>query len=229
MKHFAGFLLCLLILPHADAQFVKAVGLNIGTTIANQSWRNIRGDQVLRKDYAQGTYASMNAEFLKGKYLTIVTEFEYAQKGCREGLPVVIINLPKGFSTYKIFDTRFNYFSSALVIKLRFENRFWIPYVFGGGRLDKLISYSSDINFQPLEKYMNEKIWGMDYGFGAEYKFSIGGVSAEFRHHYDFDNLLDVPYSDNYSGLEVKNNAYIFNIGIKYYFKNKKRIIVKPS
>jgi hypothetical protein len=221
--------LCLLLYAtHVHAQFVKSVGVSIGTTVASQEWFYKLSGQTVLKDYAQGNFLSVNAELLKGKFLTIVTEVAYAQKGCREGLPDVFIRLPKYFSTYRTYDTRFNYLSSSVLLKARMENGKWIPYCFGGARMDYQLSYSSDYNFKALEEFMNEKIWGMDLGFGLEYKILHGGVSAEFRHHYDFDPLLDMPNSDARSGLAVQNNAYIFNIGIKYYFRNPKRIPVKP-
>ena len=212
----------------ADAQFVKGIGIRLGTTVADQAWHYKLSNITQLKDYAQGTYCSLSAEFFKGKYFTVITEAAYAQKGCKEGLPNALVSLPKNYSTYKTYDTRFNYFSGSIMLKARFENAFWIPYGFIGPRMDYQLSYTSDYNYKPLEKYMNEKIWGLDYGFGIEYKINNGGVSAEFRHHYDFDKLLDVPYSDSYPGLEVKNNAYIFSLGIKFYFKNPKRIYVKP-
>lgn len=212
----------------AEAQFVKNVGVNIGTTVASQAWHYKLSNTTILKDYAQGNYCSVSAEFLKGKLLTIITEVAYTQKGCREGLPEIWLRLPNYFSTYRTYDTRFNYISSSLLLKARVENRNWIPFCFGGPRLDYQLSYASDYDFKAVEQYMNEKIWGLDFGFGLEYKILHGGVSAEFRHHYDFDNLLDIPNSDTYSGLQVRNNAYIFNIGIKYYFKNPKRITVKP-
>jgi len=227
MKRFVGILILFSIGFNVEGQFVKSIGIKIGTTLANQTWQNKFSSNILLKDYADGTFGALNVEFLKGNNFTIITEVQYTQKGCREGLPQVKINLPKGYSTYRAFDTRFNYISSSVLLKARFENRTWIPYCFLGPRLDYLLSYTSDYDFKTLEKYMNEKIWGLDYGFGLEYKMGIGGVSAEFRHHYDFDNMLDVPYSDNYSGLEVKNNAYIFNIGIKYYFKKRNGINLK--
>lgn len=228
MKQIYLFLIFCCMISAAGAQFVKNIGINIGTTVASQAWHYKLSQNTVLKDYAQGNFCSVSAEFLKGKLLTVITEVAYTQKGCREGLPEMWLRLPNYFSTYRTYDTRFNYISSSLVLKARVENRNWIPFCFAGPRLDYQLSYASDYNFKAVEKYMNEKIWGLDFGFGLEYKILRGGVSAEFRHHYDFDNLLDIPYSDTYSGLQVRNNAYIFNIGIKYYFKNPRRISVKP-
>jgi len=213
----------------ADAQFVKGIGIKVGTTIANQVWHYTMYNSSLLKEYAQGTFCSVNAEFLKGKNFTFITEVAYSQKGCEEGLPDLFLTLPANYSTYRIYDTRFNYLSSSILLKARFENVHWIPYGFVGPRLDYQLSYASDFNFKPLEIYMNKNIWGIDYGLGIEYKIFRGGVSAEFRHHFDFDNMLEVPTADNHPEIQVKSNAYIFNLGIKYYFKNPKKISVKPA
>jgi hypothetical protein len=186
-----------------SGQVFKSIGIKGGASIANQTWHLKSDDKTLDTDNRNGFYGAATLEFLKSKYLSLITDFGYCAKGSTQKILNTTIDMPEGDGTYKTYDTKFNYF----------------PYALLGLRLDYQLSYKSDFNYEPIENDFYKTIWGANFGAGVEYKIKQLGIFLEGQYQYDFTKLMDSPSSATNSGIEVNNKASVICIGLKYYLK----------
>ncbi len=114
---------------------------------------------------------------------------------------------------------RFSYVYLSPMFKVRKEFGGFVPYVFIGPRLDYQLDYPSDLFSKESATYFNDFIFGMTYGLGIEYMFGSFGVGLIFQNQYDFTLAYHHELEDGYiSGLDIKNNAFILDLGLKFYF-----------
>lgn len=204
-----------------NGQVLKSIGIEGGASIANQTWLLKADAKTLKTDNRVSFYGAATLEFLKLKYLSLTTDFGYCAKGHTEKIPNTTVDMPEGDGTYKTYDTKFNYFTFSPMLKARYEITHFIPYALLGLRLNYQLSYKSDFNYEQIERDFNKTVWGANFGAGVEYKIKQLGIFLEGQYQYDFTKVMDTPSSASNSGIEVKNNAFVICIGLKYCLTKK--------
>lgn len=215
------FSLIFLTATFIQAQLVKSIALKSGIVWANQDWEwmNVSDNGIY--NYNTGLHFALDAEFLHHRFLSIISEAGYIEKGMSLEHEVTHVDLPEGTGEMKTFNTNFNYLYLSPLLKARIEFGKFIPYAFIGPRADFYLSYRSDLNYDEIEENMNKVIFGMIYGLGLEYILGPVGIAMIYSQQIDFMPTLEntPPHG---AGLEkIINNAFILDLGIKYYFRKK--------
>ncbi len=208
-----------LIVTEIDAQIIRNTGIQSGISISKQSWLYKSTNNKSIKDYRVGLNLVINCEWFDNEYFSVLTDLGYIQKGCKEKIENTTASQPEGDGTFKTYDTRFDYLTFSPKFKIRKEIKNIIPFLFIGPRLDYQLSYKSDFNYSQIENDFKKIIWGLNYGIGFEYKSGYIGIAAILQHQYDFTKIINTESSQQNTGLSIKNNAFVINLGVKYYFK----------
>ena len=217
MKRTLSTFLSFLTITLVSGQVVQSFGIKNGLSITNQTWFFKSINLTLEKDYRQGFYSVATLDFLQSKYFNITTDIGYYQNGSKEKIANTTVNMPEGDGTYKIYNTKFNYFIFSPQLKLKYQTTHWTPYALLGFRLDYQLSYYSDFNLQAIDSNFHKIIMGLTSGAGLEYKIKNIGMNLEFQYYHDFTKLIDTPSSPNNTGLLITNKIFIVSIGLKYY------------
>lgn len=198
--------LCSFLLGTAHAQFVKSIGLKGGVVWANQNW-DLSGYSEGDYNYRVDFHIAANAEFFQHKYVSLLAQGGYIRKGHQ--------------SEWNNWESNFvcSYLYFAPMLKARINIDKFIPYLFIGPRVDFYLSHQDNgvlYYDERLTDNMENFIFGLHYGLGFEYLIGSIGIVTTFTHQYDFSLAFDGGSS---LGLQsIKNNAFILDLGIKYYF-----------
>ncbi len=216
-------LLIIILLPQEnEAQILRNVGIKTGISISKQNWTDKSSEVTLDKDYRTGLNFALNLEWFNNEYITLITDIGYVQKGFKEDIMMTSIDNPES-GPLKTFKTRFDYLYFSPQLKIRKEFNNIIPYIFFGPGIDYQLSYKSDFDMSAIEKDFEEIIFGLNYGLGITYRINKIGISLEFANLYDLTDIINTQPTQNSSGLKIKNNAFIIDLGINYYLKQKER------
>jgi opacity protein-like surface antigen len=214
MKRILILLLALTSSLIANGQVLKSIGIKGGMSIASQNWDYSPESITMNTDSRNGFYCAASLEFLKSKYFSLTTDLGYCVKGSSEEIEFTSNDLPEGDGNHKTYDTKFNYVTLSPMLKARYETENLIPYALVGLRMDYQLSYKSDFDYQLFENDFNKTIWGANFGAGLEYNIKQFGIFVEGQYQYDFTKVLDITSGN--AGLEVKNEAIVVCIGLKY-------------
>lgn len=214
------FFMALLCVSYIQAQVVKSIALKPGIAWANQDWEYQNMSVTDINEYRTGIHVGVNAEFLQHKFLSILAEGGYIEKGLQMEVDVTTPDLPEGTGETKVLKTSFMYIYLSPIVKARLEFGGFTPYVFAGPRADFYLSNKSDWDWS-IEDDLNKVIFGMIYGIGIEYIFGSVGVAAIFSQQLDFSMAYDQNPPNSIGLKSIKNNAFVLDIGVKYYFKKK--------
>ncbi len=202
-----------------QAQAIKSIAVKSGIIWATQKWDYKDIDLDYSSEYRTGFHIGVSAEFLQHKYFSILTELGYTQKGYKIELPIVNPGQPEGNLGTMVLKYRFSYVYLSPMFKIRKEFGGFVPYVFIGPRLDYQLDYPSDLFHEGSAGQFNDFIFGMTYGLGLEYMFGSFGVGLIFQHQYDFTLVYhQEPAEGNNTGLDINNNAFVLDLGMKFYF-----------
>ena len=202
-----------------QAQLVKSISLNPGLIWATQKWDYKNTNVDFQNEYRSGFHIGVNVEFMHHDYFSILAELGFAQKGFKMEVDITTPNYPEGGLGTKelIYAYKYVYFSP--LFKARKEFGGFVPYLFLGPRLDYLLEYPTDEFSKESATYFNDFIFGMTYGLGLEYMLGSFGVGLIFQNQYDFTLAYHHELEEGYdSGVDIKNNAFIVDLGVKYYF-----------
>lgn len=201
-----------------EAQVVKSIALKPGIVWANQKWEWINIQDIAEYKYKTGLHMGVNLEFLQHKFLSIIAEGGYIEKGMVQEIELTTPEMPEGSGEIKTFKTSFRYAYLSPMLKARIEFRNFVPYVFVGPRVDFYLSYKSDLNFDELEEEMNKTIFGMIYGLGLEYMLGPVGIALIYSQQLDFMPAMENEPPHGFGLEKITNNAFILDLGVKYYF-----------
>ena len=206
---------------YSQAQLVKSIALKPGIVWATQDWKFHNISAASDYHYRMGIHLGANVEFIQHPFISIVTELGYIPKGYRTEYEHSNENQPEGTGemTEEIFTTHYLYITPML--KARIEFGAFIPYIFLGPRIDYYLSNEMDggVFFVGLpEEDMKSMVFGMTYGLGLEYVFGRVGLAVIFSHQYDFTKAFAIDEL-NIGPESIKNNAFVLDLGIKYYFR----------
>ena len=215
-----SILIASFIIQKTNSQVIRNVEIESGISLSKQTWTYKSIDHTLKKDNRIGLNLSVKLEWFNYDYLTLITDMGYIQKGCKEEIMMTTPDNPES-GPLKTFDTRFDYFYFSPQLKIRKEFNRIIPYIYAGPRIDYQLSYNSDFDLSNIETDFEKIILGVNYGIGIEYSLKGIGINFRFTNFYDFTDIMNTEPAQNYSGMIIKNNAFTFNLGIKYYLKQK--------
>lgn len=202
-----------------QAQVVKSISVNSGMVWSTQKYDYKDNNFDLPGEYRTGFHIGFAVEFLHHEYFSILTELGYAQKGFKLEADITTPDSPEGGLGTMVLKYRYSYAYLSPMFKVRKEFGGFVPYAFIGPRLDYQLDYPSDVFSKESARYFNDFIFGMTYGLGLEYMFGPVGVGLIFQHQYDFTLVYHHELEEGYaSGLDIKNNAFILDLGVKYYF-----------
>jgi len=217
MKKTVLLLFALVLSSLVEGQVIKTVGVKSGISVANQAWRIKTDNRLLDTESRIGFYGVVSMAFLKSKYFSLNTDLGYYTKGSTQRVLNTSIAMPEGDGTFSTFDTRLDYVVFSPMLRARYEVGPFIPYALLGLRVDYQWSYRSDFSDQVVPNDFRRIIWGSSTGAGVEYRFKQIGLLVEGQYHHDFSRLIDTQPSANQAGLEVKNSALVWCVGLKHY------------
>lgn len=217
---FIFLLSVLFVFSVSQAQFtlVKSLGIEAGLSLASQNWNYKDSHADTDISSRKGVDVMLQLEGIQIPYLSLVAEVGYIEKGCLQEVENTTAEYPEGDGTFRTIKSRFEYFTASPMLKVRKEFLNITPYVFIGPRMDVQLGYTSDIDWSPVKDSFNKTVFGLNYGLGIEYKLSKFGVSASARHQPDFGKMFDRDNGSGISGLDIQNKAFVFNLGMKYFF-----------
>ncbi len=204
-----------------EAQVVKSIALKPGIVWANQDWEWVNVNDQTEFNYNTGLHLGVNAEFLQQKFLSILAEGGYIEKGMWQEIELTTPDMPEGTGELKTLKTSFRYAYLSPMLKARIEFGNFVPYLFVGPRVDFYLTYKSDLNFDELEKEMNKIIFGMIYGLGLEYMIGPVGIALIYSQQIDFMPALENEPPHGFGLEKITNKAFILDLGVKYYFGKK--------
>jgi hypothetical protein len=192
-------------------QFLDNKGVKIAYTSSNISHSIFDDFSSSRSGFNAGLFV----EFGKFKLLSFVTNIEYAQKGFIEEQVETGEDGPEPIKNVEA-NTRLDYLSIPLFLKVRYPDSKYEPYVILGPRFDHLFNKKNGVyKFTKVDfksesaNYFDKNIFGSSFGVGFNLpKFSRLNTFVEFRYNVDF--------SDSYSSIKtvtVKNRSYDFWLG----------------
>jgi len=206
---------------YMEAQVVKSIAVTPGIVWANQEWEWLNIQSQTEYNYKTGLHLGVNTEFLQHKYISILAEAGYVEKGMRQTFELTNPDSPEGTGETKTFKTTFKYAYISPMLKARFELGNIVPYIFIGPRADFYLSYKSDLNYDELKDKLNKTVFGMIYGLGIEYMFGPLGIALIYSQQLDFMPALENEPPHGFGLEKITNNAFILDLGIKYYFVKK--------
>lgn len=194
----------------SQAQLLRGYGFKIGATVAQENWDYSNHNSTFNPDSRWGLNLGVFGEFLNVPYFSIVTEFNYVQKGRTVEFPVTTTTYPDGNGEYIIWDTRIDYYNLSVLGKLRFEGTDLIPYILIGPKIDFEINrYQSQTRIWNIfEENFKEVLYGIRAGAGSEFNFYTTKLLLEILFDYNFTKLYQSEY------LTVSSDSFDFRIGI---------------
>lgn len=209
MKIIYLFLITLCLSTTSQAQIIRSFGLKVGATNSSEYWERNDNLPDMDPENRWGFNVGIFSELFNTKYLTLVTEANYFQKGMKEDLPVTTITNPDGTGEYITWDTRVDYINFSALGKMRLDLNKISPYILIGPKVDFQINIESSFGFlNEVEKNFNEVMYGLRIGAGSEFQFESFSLLAEILYDYNFNNLYE---NEN---LTVTSDSFDFRVGI---------------
>lgn len=180
-------LACVFFLYADNDYLLKDYGIKLGVSAANQDF-SIRPESnfyYLVKGgnfrYRPGFICGIYAEWFDERYINMVTEINYVQKGTRFNLSGV---------TDHEYNNRMDYLSIPVYVKLKFPNLNFLPYLMFGFRYDHLIYKRIESDMLLYDK---AKAGNAGTSYCAGYEFDAGGMplSIEYSYHTQYAMLLE--------------------------------------
>lgn len=209
------------------SQFVSGFGIKGGITLSNQLYEYKKYTFEPETKYLLGFNASMFAELLKNKYINLVLESGYEQRGYTYvskpfdefGNPLPDMNIYG----------RTSYFTTGLLMKIKIQENNITPYILIGPKFDFLLDYSvkpedenvSLVGFnEPLKQFKKEN-YSLNFGAGIEFNRLF-----PFKTFIEFNYSPPVNTSYNGPGLLVKEHYFNIKAGINF-IKDKQTVKTK--
>jgi len=210
MKFIYPIIIVLFIVSTSQAQLLRGYGFKVGATLASEDW-DYKQLNDFQPDSRWGFNIGVFCEFLNIPYFSVVTEFNYVQKGMSEDIPVTTITQPDGTGEYITWDTRVDYLDLSALGKLRFDLEMFLPYILLGPKIDFEIAQEHSLGSANIvEENFNEVMYGFKIGIGGTIKINTISLLAEILYDYDINDLYEGEY------LTVTSNSVDFRLGIMF-------------
>ena len=199
----------------SQAQFIRGIGLKVGTTISNQDWQYSISSGLSGLSFEPDSRAGLNIgifiELLDVPLISIVTEVNYTQKGMEQELPVTTVTQPDGTGEFVTWNTRVDYLNISAFGKLRLNVGLFTPYILLGPKID--IEINKETSFDQLdevEENFNKNMLGFKVGVGTEINLLSLNLLAEILYDVNFNELYEN------QNLKVNSNSFELRIGLMF-------------
>jgi hypothetical protein len=188
-------------------------GIKGGETVTDQTWEVVpRFAHSVVIDSRKGINLGVFAEFSEDKYVGIVAEINYRQKGANISLVYTGRDTSGLIVVPKNLEHKLTYLNISLLGKVKYEFPYITPYLITGLKTDYQLSNKledEDLGFIATES--SKQIWGLVLGGGFELRDLLPVVIlGEFRYEFDFNKI----YAEDQ--FQFKTNTFEFRIGIKF-------------
>lgn len=192
-----------------NAQFVRGYGLKVGSTLSNQDWDydNSSGFNF-NPDNRIGLNVGLFAELLDIPFFSVVTEFNYIQKGMTDELNITTADNPSGISKVE-WDSRLDYINISVLGKFRLNYLLFRPYLLLGPKIDFEIVKESNLSGGLEDDFESNRI-GLKAGIGTEINLLPVTIMAELLYDADLNELYE---NEN---LKVNTSSFDFRLGIMF-------------
>lgn len=217
MKTFAILMLLSGAMLLAKAQGIESIGIKGGVSLSTQSTIYSGGlDNKYTADYKPGVYVVLSAELFKTKYLSLVTDLGYIQKGMQQSMPLTTPEQPEGTGEIIDVKTTFGYLTLSPMLKGFYSFGKLTPYALFGPRIDYRLHEHTD---RGIESYNdgNKLIFGLTYGLGAEYRVNKLGILLEMQGQPDLSYVIHTQAAEGSFGVKVKDNSFVFTTGLVFH------------
>ena len=200
----------------AQAQWLSTAGVKAGINSSNSAIEQTSIGYQFETQRRIGWQAAIFAEWLKLPVVSVVTQVEYARRGFAEEQVRTGIESPEPLGTFQL-QTRLDYVSIPVLLKLQPSNSGVKPYALLGPRFDFLVNHETalyedgklDLEFSLAEAF-NDRAVGATVGLGVVAKALSLPLLLEARYNFDFDDVADAEL------LTVKNNSVDLWLGIMF-------------
>lgn len=211
----------------AHAQFLKNVGVKFGVNSSSARLDDTSNSFEIETGRRTGVQAALFAEWFNAPSFSLVTQVEYVQRGFSEEQFITTENSPEPVAKAKA-NSRLDYVSLPLLVKLRLPEVNSGPYLVVGPRVDFLVNrVAGEFDFPPyvnqfglLVKESATSGWGDFYndhnlggtaGVGfASGKFAGATLQLEVRYNFDFTDQAE------FELLDAKNHAFDLWLGVAF-------------
>lgn len=189
-------------------------GVKAGITSSTQTWEYVykfasNGNTEAR----QGINLGIFAEYSDDKYVGVIAEVNYRQKGAKINLDYTGRDTSGTILVPKNLDYKLAYLNITLLGKVRYAALPIVtPYLLAGVKTDYQISNKlDDVDLGFLATDATKQVWGVVIGGGLEFKNLLPvSILAEVRYEFDFNKLY---VSDSF---QIKTSLLEFKLGIKF-------------
>jgi len=177
---------------------IERYGLKVGTSIANQNWNYYNqllyiGGMDENSKNRIGLDAAIWIQLLEVKYISIISEFHYIQKGMRITVyGTRIADNPDGYEDLgpEEYTRSVNYLCLPILLKANILQSSFSPYIILGPRVDFLIYNDESVVYDNFNKFD----YGISVGFGFEKNFGAITFLMELR----YSPTLNYSYQNQY-------------------------------
>ncbi|MGD9706459.1 MAG: porin family protein [Candidatus Delongbacteria bacterium] len=194
----------------ADMDYIiKNYGIKSGISISNQDldiseqslvYPILGGAKFL---YRPGFTGGIFVEWFDEKYINLVTELNFSQKGTIYDTNAL---------TNRVYNNRMDYLSIPVLAKFKYPEYEFLPYFLFGFRYDYLLN--SSIETCDFMSYENAKTGNVGTTLGIGFEFDAGGfpMLLEYKYHNQYASLLEneeLMYS-------IRNKSHSLVLGYRF-------------
>jgi hypothetical protein len=196
---------------------IKGYGLKVGANSSNASLLPVKSAVKIGTERRTGVNAAFFLEWGGSSVISAITQVEYVQRGFKEEHEVTGENGPEPLQVVRA-NTRLDYVSLPILIKLQPPGLASAPYLILGPRVDFLVNREAGkFEFQigtfesPWSKGFEDRAFGsvIGLGFSADKLLRLP-LLVETRYNFDFTNNADLTELGR-----AKSNSFDVWLGIK--------------
>lgn len=194
---------------YADINYIiKNYGIKSGISISNQDidiseqslvYPILGGAKFL---YRPGFTGGVFVEWFDEKYINLITEFNYSQKGTIYDTNAL---------TNRVYNNRMDYLCIPVLAKFKYPEYKLLPYFMFGFRYDYLLDSRIETDFISYDK---AKVGNVGTTLGVGFEFDAGGfpMLLEYKYNNQYANLLE----DEELLYAVRNISHSIVLGYRF-------------
>lgn len=188
-------------------------GFKLGMSAAEQTFEYSEVGIDVDFEYRYGYYSGIFIEYPVFKYVALISEIYYTQRGMlAEVVGTVIADNELGYKEkiYK-YDNRVDYLGLSFCSKFRHSINFIQPYILTGIKYEFLIDKKTSAVFDDVYSRYEGNVLGLLAGIGTEIN-NILPFTLFLEGVYDYD-ITKVKISETF---KIDNSSYEIKIGVKF-------------
>ena len=196
----------------AESQLLRSYGIKGGMSSTTETWSYTpQIEMIVSYTARQGVDIGIYAEWFSMSTISLLTEVCYIQKNedFSEGKSFDYLGIP--LEEYYSFQSKVNYLSLPILVKLRINWGVAVPYVIIGPRFYVYLSGNNNT----FSNDFREIDVGGTFGFGVE-SLILFPIGAEIRYSPTFTNSPTFLTGDPGSNTTIKNQSFEFLIVISF-------------